>query len=144
MLYCIKVMHMVVLSSTSSDWHCKEIPMKSCVFIMATDSIHERNLSQASELGNTAFSLKNTLFLSFGCFESCNQLLFPLRFGHQQANSQICSPPLATEQNSVTYICCGLILLSFILYSQNSSTFCLDFITHFFLSNCIIKITNKQ
>lgn len=127
MLYCIKVMHMVVLSSTSTHWHCKEIPMKSsCVFIMATDSIHERNLSQASELGNTACSLKNTLFLSFGCFESCNQLLFPLRFGHQQAYSQICSPPLTTEQSNVTYICCGLILLSFILYSQNSSTFCLD------------------
>lgn len=44
MLHAVKVTHIVVLSSTSSEGHCKEIPMKSfCVFIMGMESIHERN-----------------------------------------------------------------------------------------------------
>lgn len=86
MLHSVKVMHIVVLSSTSSEGHCKEIPTKSsCVFIMGMESIHERNLCQASVLGKTVFSLINRLFLSLRCFESYNLIFFPLCFRHWQA-----------------------------------------------------------
>ena len=56
MLHSVKVMPIVVLSSISSEEYCKEIPMKSCVFIMGLESIRESNLSQASVLGKP-FSL---------------------------------------------------------------------------------------